>query len=144
MACLLAGCSLFSTAPDLSIAQGTYDLESVDGTALPLAIEGGNCPREIYQGEMVLFSGGPDGHDPLYSVRVLLRLRCDPNRLLFIDDRRLVEDFGEWRARGRRVEFASSKGFGDFTVPIESPPDSPSGVMLTLRFGGRMYTFRRT
>lgn len=136
LAILFSGCSLTTSQPDLSVARGTYTLEQVDGASLPIAVETRECPREIYQGDLQLSAGSIDQR-PLYNLLVSLRLRCDPTQLLSIDQRRFVEDFGEWTVDGSNVEFRSSKGFGNFGIPIES------GTVLTLRLDGRMYTFRR-
>lgn len=138
---ILVGCSALSTEPDLSRAQGTYVLEKVNGAPLPITIESGDCPREIFRGDLGLSPGVVDQR-PLYDLLVSLRLRCDPDRLLFIDQRRLIEDVGEWTIDGNRVEFRSSKGFGTFRIPIETGSPTPT-ALLTLQLDGRSYTFRR-
>ncbi|MDO8501965.1 MAG: hypothetical protein Q7S20_08975 [Gemmatimonadaceae bacterium] len=137
-ASIIIGCSS-STSPNLLPAKGDYVLEQVDGQNLPIPIESGDCPREIFQGELSLSAGSVDQR-PLYDVLVSLRLQCDPNRLLLIDQRRFVEDFGEWTIVSQRVEFRSSKGFGTQLVSIEG---LPATSILRLSLGGKVYTFRR-
>lgn len=140
---LCLNCSVF-TEPDFSVAAGSYALERVDGIALPVPFEAGDCPREMYRGDLELGPPVAEG-GPIYSVLVSLRLRCDPSRLLFVDLRRAIEDFGEWTMSNGRVVFQSARGFGDFRVSIEPAPSGEQlGIVLTLPFNGRLYTFRRT
>lgn len=139
---ILASCSSL-TAPDLSAAHGSYSLELVDGAPLPVAIETGSCPHEIFFGELGL-SPQIGSRRPLFTILVELRLQCDPDRLLPIEEGRLVQDFGEWTIVGDAVQFRSEKGFGNQLVPMDPPAPGSLGPLLTLDLDGRRYTFRRT
>lgn len=139
---LLFGCSIL-TEPDLSAAHGYYTLERVDGAPLSIPIEAGDCPREIFFGELTL-SPEINGRRPLFTILVSLRLRCDPSRLLFVGDGRLVDDFGEWTIIRSAVQFRSDKAYGTQIVPVEEAGPGVNGPLLTLNLGGRRYTFRRT
>jgi hypothetical protein len=132
------------TQPDYSLAEGVYALERVDGMVLPVPFETGDCPREMYEGDLSLARPSGEQETTFYSLLVSLRLRCDPSRLLFVDLREAVRDVGEWTVSDGRVVFESYRGFGDYRVPIEpAPAGGQIGIVLTLPFNGRRYTFRR-
>ncbi len=40
--------------PDLSHAAGSYDLELMDGKPLPVKVNTGDCPLEVYRGLLTL------------------------------------------------------------------------------------------
>lgn len=138
---LLLSCSLF-TEPDSSVVNGTYFLDLVDDMPLPVAIESGDCPREIHQGELGI-TPQVAGTSTFYSVIILLRLSCDPSRLLFVDDREFLREIGDWSVSRDYVHFRSIRGFGNYTVFIEPAPDDGLGTVLTLPLRGKRFTFRR-
>ncbi len=140
---VFVACSVLTGPPDLSAADGVYNLERVDGVALPVAIEAGDCPREIFTGSLSL-DPTVARRRPLYSALVSLRLRCDPTRLLPVQQGRLVDDFGEWTIIGGAVQLRSKKGYGNQLVPIQDSEPGTPGPVLTVDRGGRRYTFRRT
>lgn len=141
VALLFSACSTLSTDPDLSLAKGSYILEQVNGKMLPVAFETGDCPREIYTGDLSL-SPQVASRRPLYTMLVFLRLRCDPSKAIFpIELREAIRDFGEWTIQSSRVVFESDKGYGSYTAPIDG---GPSATLLTVQFEGRQYTFRRS
>jgi len=139
---LLVACSIL-TAPDLSAARGAYELERVDGAPLPIAVEAGDCPREIFPGSMGL-TPKVGSRRPLFTVSVPLRLRCDPTRVLPVGVDELVNDFGEWTMIGGAVQLRSERGYGTQLIPLEDPEPGTPGPLLTVDRGGRRYTFRRT
>jgi len=139
---LFTACSVL-TGPDLSAADGVYRLERVDGVALPIAIEAGDCPREISTGSLSL-SPTVARRRPLFTVRVQVRLRCDPTRVLPVGMDELVRDFGKWTIIGDAVQLRSDQGYGNQLVPILDPEPGTPGPILTVERGGKRYTFRRT
>lgn len=138
----LASCSWFAARPDYSIVNGTYALELVDGAPLPVPIESGDCPREIARGELTL-TPGQRGTPTFYNVSVLLRLRCDPTRPLYVGDAELVRDNGRWTIIGDQVQFRSDQDYGEYRVRIEPALVGELGTILSLPLGGKLYTYRR-
>lgn len=138
---LLLSCSLFRE-PDSTGVNGTYVLDLVDGALLPVVIESGECPREIYQGELGI-TPQVAGSSTFYSAIVSLRLRCDPSRLLFVDDREFLREMGHWSVSRDYLHFRSNQGFGNYSVFIEPAPDDGLGTVLTLPLRGKRFTFRR-
>jgi len=138
----IAGCSS-STGPDLSVAHGTYALESVDGVPLPVPFEGGFCPREIHKGTLYLGAGRAD-QAPLYVYLAELRIQCDPTFVLPPDRAYAIRDNGRWTLLKREVVFRSILGFGTYSIPVEESAPGAQGPLLSLEFNSGRYTFRRT
>jgi hypothetical protein len=138
---VLVACSI--TGTDLSPARGAYDLELVDGSPLPVAIEAGSCPLEVYTGELGL-TPTISRRRPLFTLFVDVRLQCDPTRILPMDVSPFVRDFGEWTIVDDGVQLRSEEGYGNQIVPMEDPSPGMMGPLLTIERGGRRYTFRRT
>lgn len=138
---IFAACSL--TSPDLSPAHGAYELVSVDDAPLPVPIEAGDCPLEIFEGPMGL-SPEISGRSPLFTIIVHVRLQCDPSRTLPVEVNPLIRDFGEWTIISGAVQFRSEKGYGAQLVPMEPAEPGILGPRLTLDLDGRRYAFRRT
>ena len=140
---VFVACSVLTGPPDLSAADGVYRLERVDGVALPIAIEAGDCPREISTGSLSL-DPTVARRRPLFSVSVVLRLQCNPTRVLPVGMDELVRDFGKWTIIGDAVQLRSDQGYGNQLVPILDPEPGTPGPILTVERGGKRYTFRRT
>lgn len=137
---LCSACALFG--PDLSVASGGYTLESVDGVALPVAIEGGDCPLEIFEGDLGL-DPEINNRRPMFGTIVEVRLECDPDRPLTPEFNPLIRDAGGWTVIGNSVQLRSNQGFGNQMAPMEPSPPGETGPILTLHYGERNYTFRR-
>jgi hypothetical protein len=137
---LLAACG-WLVEPDLSSVAGTYELELMDGTVLPVKVGSGDCPLEVYHGQLGLTSR-VGSRNPLYNVGAFLRFSCDPARIPPQDE--FVRDFGKWTLRGDRVEFRSEEGRGVYLVPVESTGATGApGPALTLLLDGHRFAFRR-
>lgn len=138
---LSAACGLFFTGPDLAPVAGTYELEIMDGTALPVKVGSGDCPLEVYRGQLGL-SPRIANRRPLYTIGAFLRFSCDTTRIPPQDE--FVRDFGEWTLRGDRVEFKSEEGRGVYLVPVEATGATGApGPALTLLLDGHRFAFRR-
>ncbi|MEJ7760250.1 MAG: hypothetical protein WKF55_11755 [Gemmatimonadaceae bacterium] len=141
---LLASCSVLTTGPDVSSVSGGYKLEAVDGQPLPVIIENTACPREIFDGELHL-DPKVSNRRALYGIIVYARLRCDPNRVLQGEAGTPLFDLGRWSLDGRRVNFKSSEGYGDYSITSvdPGPADGLPGPTLVINRDGRQYRFRR-
>ncbi len=140
---LSAACGLLITDPDLSHVTGPYDIELMDGNALPVKVGSGACPLEVYRGEISL-APRVANRRPLYTVGVFLRFSCDTTRFPPPGESELVDDFGKWSLRGNRVEFRSERGHGVYVVPIEATSVTGApGPALNLLLDGHRFAFRR-
>ncbi len=139
---LSTACGLI-TDPDLSHVTGPYDLELMNGNALPVRVGSGNCPLEVFRGSVSL-APWVANRRPLYTVGVFLRFSCDTTRFPRPGESELVRDFGEWSLRGDRVEFRSERGHGVYVVPIEATSVTGApGPALNLLLDGHRFAFRR-
>lgn len=139
---VVLSCS-WGTGPDLSTAQGVYSLELVDGRHLPVPFEAGDCPREFVESKASLAPRTSERR-PLYTILIRLRLQCDPTQALGYERGEALFDAGEWSIESGSVAFKSNQGYGPYRVVIEEQPAGDLGPVLTFRFDGRQYTFRRT
>ncbi len=129
--------------PDLSTVAGTYELDLMDGNALPVKVGSGSCPLEVFDGDLGL-SPRIATRKPLYSTRVFLRFSCDTTRFPLPGEDEFVRDFGEWTLRRDRVEFRSDEGRGVYHVPIEATGATGApGPALTIVLDGHRFAFRR-
>lgn len=143
-ACLVAACSVLSTGPDVSSVSKGYNLETIDGQRLPVSIEAGTCPREIFEGELHL-DPMVSNRRALYGIIAYTRPKCDPSRILQGDARSPLFDLGRWTLEGDRIAFNSSEDFGHFALRAQdaSPSGGLPGPTLVLNRDGRQYRFRR-